>query len=114
MLDYARLKQLYGDDKEYAADMIQTFLEEVLPDFVVMDELVIQKDLDALAQHAHKLKPTLGMVGLSEMEILMNEIDKKAKEETDIAVLTQLWHNFQQHLEQSIPILKTELLKLTQ
>ncbi len=114
MLDYARLKQLYGDDKEYAADMIQTFLDDVLPDFVVMDQFINQKDLDNLAQLTHKLKPTLGMVGLSEMEILMNEIDRKAKEEIDIAVLTQLWHNFQRQLEHSIPVLKTELLKLTQ
>lgn len=114
MLDYTRLNELYGDDKEYAADMIQTFLDDVLPDFVVMDELIIQKDLEALAQHAHKLKPTLGMVGLSDMEILMNEIDKKAKEEKDIAVITQLWNNFQQQLDQSIPILKAELLKLSQ
>lgn len=55
-----------------------------------MDELIVQKKLDALAEHVHKLKPTLGMVGLSEMEILTNEIDKKAKEETHITVLTQL------------------------
>jgi PAS domain S-box-containing protein len=114
ILDHARLKQLYGDDNEYAADMIQTFLDDVLPDFSVMDEFIAQKDLDGLAQHAHKLKPTLGMVGLSEMEILMNEIDKKAKEEKDIALITQLWNNFQQQLGQSVPILKAELLKLAQ
>ena len=48
------------------------------------------------------------------MEILMNEIDKKAKEATDVAVITQLWHNFQYQLDQAIPILKAELLKLAQ
>jgi len=111
-LDQTRLKEFYGDDKAHAADMIQTFLNEILPDFLVMDDLIVRQDLDALSKYAHKLKPTLGMVGLQEMEMLLNKVNIYAKEKADISVLKEIWHDFRQKIEQSIPLLEAELLKL--
>lgn len=114
LLDYDRLNELYGDDKEYAANMIQTFLEEVLPDFSTIDELMIQNDFDSLTKHVHKLKPTLGMVGLTDLEEQINQFEVKIKQVTDIEVLKPSWNDFQKRMENSLPLLRQELQKLTQ
>ncbi len=113
LIDQDRLNELYGDDKEYAADIIQTFLEDVLPDFVVIDELIIQKNLETLAQHVHKLKPTLGMVGLTDLEESIKEFETKLKQGSDFDNIQLQWNDFQKNLEKSIPDLKATLQKLT-
>jgi CheY-like chemotaxis protein/HPt (histidine-containing phosphotransfer) domain-containing protein len=113
-LDHDRLNDLYGDDKEYAADMIQTFFDEVLPDFTIIDELFIQNDLDAVAQYLHKVKPTLGMVGLTDLEEQINEFETKVKIETNADNLKPAWNDFQIQLKNALPMLQKELQKLTQ
>lgn len=114
LLNYDRLNELYGDDKEYAADMIQTFFDEVLPDFTIIDELLIQNDLDAVAEHIHKVKPTLGMVGLTDLEEQIKEFEIKVKIETNTDNLKPAWNDFQIQLKNVLPILQKELQKLTQ
>jgi HPt (histidine-containing phosphotransfer) domain-containing protein len=114
LVDQNRLNELYGDDKAYAADMIQTFLEDVLPDFAVIDELINQKDMEMLVQHVHKLKPTIGMVGLTDLEEKIKEFEKILKQETNVEPLKSLWIDFQKNLEDSLPALKATLQKLMQ
>lgn len=113
LLDQERLVELYGEDKEYAADMFQTFLNEVIPDFKQFDQLIEQEDWTALGAHAHKLKPTLGMVGLSKLEEQMHKIEKLAKTKRNIDTLQSQWKDFWLNLEQILPVLKEELQKLT-
>jgi PAS domain S-box-containing protein len=112
-LDYERLLDLYGDDKEYAADMFQTFLTEVLPDFQAIDGFIKQQNWEQVGNIVHKLKPTLGMVGLTDLESQMQQIEKKAKENIETDTLPVIWNEFWQILEKSIPLLKEELKKLT-
>jgi HPt (histidine-containing phosphotransfer) domain-containing protein len=114
LLDYNRLNDLYGDDKEYAADMIQTFFDEVLPDFTMIDELLIQNDLDAVAEYIHKVKPTLGMVGLTVLEEQIKEFETRVKIETNADNLKPAWNDFQIQLKNVLPMLQKELQKLTQ
>ena len=111
-LDQNRLVELYGDDKAYAADIFQTFLDDILPDFSIIDQMIEQSDWAALSNHAHKIKPTLGMVGLSELETQMQEIEERAKDNINTDTLKLLWNDLQIKLEQFIPILKEELTKL--
>lgn len=114
LLNYDRLKELYGDDKEYATIMIQTFLDEVVPDFAIMNEIVAQQDTKALIKYIHKLKPTLGMVGLISLEVQMKQFEIKVKQESTINILQPLWNNFQQGMENAVPLLEAELQRLLQ
>ena len=113
-LNHNQLFELYGDDKEYATDMIQTFLDEVLPDFTIMNDAINQQDWASLAQYIHKLKPTLPMMGLSDLEPQMQEIERKSKIEGNWDVLKQLSNSFQKKLALFIPLLEAELKQLTQ
>jgi PAS domain S-box-containing protein len=113
LLDRERLIELYGEDKEYAAEMFHTFLNEVIPDFKQFDKLIEQQDWNGLGAHAHKLKPTLGMVGLSELEEQMHKIEKLAKTKKNIDTLQSQWKDLWLNIEQNIPILKDELQELT-
>lgn len=111
-LDHTRLQEIYDDDKAYAADMFQTFLADVLPDFPSIQELILQNDWESLGKLAHKLKPTLGMVGLTQLELQLFEIETIAKENPQEEPLQKLWDGVQSTLDAAVPILQQELVHL--
>jgi PAS domain S-box-containing protein len=113
-LDQIRLQEMYGDDKAYAADMFQTFLDEVLPAFKDMQGLLYANDWGNLAKLTHKLKPTLGMVGLTQLEQKMLEIETLANTAPTETSLQELYDSVQRELDQYEPILQQELSNLTE
>lgn len=108
-LDQKSLDQLYGDDKEYAADMFQTFLEDVLPDFDNLQTFIDQNDWKTLRKEVHKLRPTLALVGLNELETELLQIEKLAKEDPNAEIITLLWDSFKSKLDNHVPILESTL-----
>lgn len=111
-LDHDRLQEMYGDDKAYAADMFQTFLADVLPNFPAIQDLILQNDWESLGKLTHKLKPTLGMVGLTQLELQLLEIETIAKENPQEEPLQKLWESVQSTLDAAVPILQQELVHL--
>ncbi|PWK20105.1 PAS domain S-box-containing protein [Arcicella aurantiaca] len=111
-LDQTSLEQLYGDDKEYAAEMFETFLEDVLPDFYQLQNFVEKKDWENLSKESHKLKPTLAMVGLNLMESKIVEIEKNAKEQANEDWLISAVNTFVAEMDGYLPTLKQRLKTL--
>jgi len=108
-LDYNRLKELYGDDPIYEADIMEAFLTETIPDFSLIAGFIKTKEWDTLSNHMHKLKPTLGMVGLTSLEEKFIQIESQIKQTTDSVVIISNWNKFEKELSASIPLLQLEL-----
>ena len=111
-LNRACLNELYGDDKDYAADMFRTFLSEVVPDFNSLADLIKSNERESLAKAVHKLKPTLGMVGLTELEKRMFDFEDRIRQPSEIKELLDTWKNIFKDINQSLPIIRNELAKL--
>ncbi|MFN8357536.1 MAG: PAS domain S-box protein [Spirosomataceae bacterium] len=108
-LDQKRLQEMYGDDKEYAAEMFRTFLNDVLPEFATLQSLLQANDWATLSKLAHKLKPTLGMVGLTQLEKQMLELETTSQQEPNPATLQSLYDTIQVELEKHLPLLEQQL-----
>ncbi|PLK45512.1 PAS domain S-box protein [Emticicia sp. TH156] len=111
-LNRACLNELYGDDKDYAADMFRTFLSEVVPDFNSLAGLIQTNERESLAKAVHKLKPTLGMVGLTELEKRMFDFEDRIRQPSETQELLETWKNIFEDINQSLPIIRNELAKL--
>ncbi|RFS14298.1 PAS domain S-box protein [Emticicia sp. C21] len=111
-LNRACLNEMYGDDKEYAADMFHTFLDEVVPDFGTLQSLINGTDWENLAKAVHKLKPTLAMVGLTELEKRMLDFEENIKQAPEKDALLKTWKNIFEDINQSLPLIQNELAKL--
>jgi HPt (histidine-containing phosphotransfer) domain-containing protein len=83
-IDYERLDEMYEGDVEYQADMFDTFLSDVYPEFKDLAPLVEQQNFPELKKLAHKLKPTLGMVGLTQLEKQLVEVERRALDKPNI------------------------------
>ena len=110
MIDYTRLQQIYGDDKSYIAEMFETFLEDALPDFALIPDFISGQDWKGLAQLIHKIKPSLGMVGLSDLEEQMNRIEFQAKTTPNVLKINALWQEAQNDLEKAVMVLRKALV----
>jgi HPt (histidine-containing phosphotransfer) domain-containing protein len=112
-LDRKRLVELYGNDMDYAADMFRTFLHDMLPIFDEFDELIQESRWAAVQQLAHKLMPTLGMVGLSDLESMMMHIEAASTAE-DPLLVQKLWLQFRTDFTTRIPVLQAEYQRYSQ
>ena len=108
-IDKERILELYGNDKEYMTDIFQTFLEDVLPDFDEIQVLIDAKNLDGLKKLAHKLKPTLGMVGLTDLEKEIIAFEHHVKDGIDFEELDKQWKRLYQGIKAGVPVLQREL-----
>jgi PAS domain S-box-containing protein len=111
-LNRACLIEMYGEDKEYAADMFQTFLSEVVPDFGNLKEMINREDWESLAKAVHKLKPTLAMVGLTELEKRMLDFEEEVKLSPTKETLQATWEGIFNDINQSLPLIHNELANL--
>lgn len=93
-LDTARLSELYGDDADYAASMFETFLDDILPEFNEFNELMQQQRWEEGRQLAHKLRPTLGMVGLSDLETALAQLERLIITKVEPEQVRNYWRLF--------------------
>ncbi|MBC3786959.1 PAS domain S-box protein [Spirosoma utsteinense] len=113
-LDQKRLQELYGTDKAYPLEMFDLFLTDVVPEIYGLQAICRAQDWSLLARKAHKLKPTLGMVGLSWLEEKMEELQKKLKQGAEKEIIEQYCTDIITGVNQMIPVLQKETQKLSQ
>ncbi|RCR69818.1 Hpt domain-containing protein [Larkinella punicea] len=112
-LDRARLLQLYEDDTETLISTIEMFLDEVVPAFQVLESLIESQDWTGVCGMTHQLRPWLGMVGLTQLEHRLEEVERLAKKKTEYELIRITYLNFTEKLEAMQPVLKAELQLLT-
>lgn len=82
-IDTDRYNLLYGEDKEHALMMIDMFLD-MIPSEV---ELLVQAGLDGVDKEAvsiiHKIKPSLGMVGLTHLEKEASQLERSIPKDVE-------------------------------
>lgn len=78
-IDISKIDDLYGGDMDFKTMVFETFLEEI-PSQV--EDLKLQYDNEAwdeVAKVAHKMKPSLAMVGLPSVEEALKQIESTIK-----------------------------------
>lgn len=113
-LDRNRLTELYGDDRAAAAEMFNTFLTSIVPDLLQLPGLCRQQNWPELMRQAHKLKPTLGMVGLTRLENTMHRLEKASRHAADPDLVNVYCQEVVMALQEAIPLLEDEVQLLNE
>lgn len=109
-LDKNYLDTIYGTDWEYAADMFETFLEEIHPLFADLPPLAEAESWEQYYKVAHKVKPSLLMVGLSDIHKKVKEVEGMAAGDTpDKALMITNTSTIINDLKVFVPIIKQQL-----
>ena len=113
-LDQKRLMALYGTDKAYPQEMFALFLAQVVPDILQLPVLCQNQDWFMLARQAHKLKSSLGMVGLVWLEDRMGKLEKKVEQGNEKEIIVIYCNEIVKEVNLMIPILQREVETLSQ
>jgi PAS domain S-box-containing protein len=109
-LNPAYLIELYGDDYEYATEMFATFLDEIVPEIFSLPEK--KMDIELLRKSIHKIKPTLGMVGLTSLQNQAEQIEQDCTSSQSIEVIMNKLSDFLSEFSQNLPFVQQQHLNL--
>jgi CheY-like chemotaxis protein len=110
-LDSEYLLSLYGNDIEHAEMMFETFLDESLPHWSGIMDAVGERDILLIKGMAHRFKPAVSMVGLTDIEKILVDLEKNISRYThsEIKNIITLVND---KIGFYMPILKKELERL--
>jgi PAS domain S-box-containing protein len=106
------LADLYGKDMSYAYVMFEMFLTTALPEFDTLKTAISEKNIAEIARLAHKLKPTFGMVGLSDMEEKMQALEHAAKKKEAPSVWQPLFDDVEKNMDNAVNAVRRDFDKL--
>lgn len=112
-LNHAYLKEVYGDDVDYAHDMFCTFLEVIDREFDYLQAALKAEDVEEIKRLIHKITPTFSMVGLSELTRQFNELGGNVEEQS-VTESREQTITLRKSLDAARPLLLAEKTKLSQ
>lgn len=75
--DLRLLANLSGGDENFFFEMIQTYINSAPPMTEAMEEALVKQDWDMLRKQAHKLKPSVSMMGMAQAQEILNDLLQK-------------------------------------
>jgi HPt (histidine-containing phosphotransfer) domain-containing protein len=94
-IDLSYLSDVASGSTEFMVDMINIFLEQT-PDYITqLGEAIKNKDWPAVANIAHKIKPTLAFMGVASARDDMGEIEENARSLKKLEEIAPKYHQLE-------------------
>jgi len=103
-----KLVALTRNDNAYVQKMISIFLEQTSQAVEQIQKACAQSDLESLYQVAHKIKPSLGSMGVDVLYQTIRDVEQKANDRDDTPELKRQVDVLVGTLQQLIEQLKLE------
>jgi DNA-binding response OmpR family regulator len=110
-LDSRHLITLYGSDIEHAYLIFETFLTESLPQFLDVFEALEHKKYSDIKLKAHRFKPAFSMVGLTEIEEQLTDLERNIFNYSHDQI-TKILREIKEKITNFKPIIEMEFEKL--
>ncbi len=112
-LNLEYLKEITSDDPALLIEMLNVCIQNTPPQLLYLQETMKAQDWPELKAIAHKLKSTVGVVGLDECLPILKTIEERAVQQKDLDTLPALVSEVTQKCNKAIELLKIEVEKLT-
>lgn len=78
-VDLSYLNEVSSGNSEFIIEMIDIFMQQTPVYVQQLTDAIAKKDWTAIAQVAHKIKPTLGFMGIDSARDIMVQIENDAR-----------------------------------
>ncbi len=92
--DLSYLRSMSSNNEEFLEEMIQTFIQSIPPILTGMRESIEKGDWKRLAQLAHQIKPSFGLMGIESLRKTVAHIEESAEQKNDLPALTKTTEHF--------------------
>ncbi len=82
-IDLSYLNEVADGNVEFIVEMIDIFLAQTPDTLKGLLNAIEQKNWNSISELSHKIKPTLGFIGVHSVREVMADIEMKAKKEID-------------------------------
>lgn len=111
-IDIDFLFSLYENDFRYIQEVFGITLNQLQPDLEQLDNAWQLKDLEGVRRGVHKIKPSMGFVGLSHLQSKCVDFEKLCRSANTATEIEQEFQHLWQSLVKSRDIIETEYRKL--
>lgn len=111
-LNIPHLEYLYKNDLNYAFEIFNLFIDYTLIEYKKLRPLLEQRKIETLQHLAHKIKPNFSLVGLTDIEKQMLQLEKLAEAKGAIPELEALLDSLDEQVRNNRPIIESELDKM--
>jgi HPt (histidine-containing phosphotransfer) domain-containing protein len=111
-IDAASLFSMYGDDFECMEEIFATTLKYINPDVEAVKQSFEANNPADLKKAVHKIKPTFGFVGLTEVQHLCKEMEERCQQLNSTSPLTEDFQELISAMEEARKIIEKEHQKL--
>lgn len=111
-LDLSYLSTVSNGSTEFMIDIISLFLTQIPEYFEKLDQYIENKNWAAVAEIAHKIKPSLTFMGVKSTMADMGEIEKNARDLENLDSIPVLFiplKSMSGELFQKLALIKSEL-----
>jgi HPt (histidine-containing phosphotransfer) domain-containing protein len=111
-VDAAFLFSMYGDDFSCMEEIFATTLNHIDPDVDAIKQAFLADSPSDLKKAVHKIKPTFGFVGLTEVQHLCKEMEDKCLHINSTGQVKEDYERLITAMENARKIIETEHNKL--
>lgn len=104
-LNLSYLTDMVGDNPAFIIEVLDTFLQQTPISIAEMEQFLITKNWEKLADDAHKIKPTFIYIGRADLKGLIHDIENNARNKIN---QEQIYHDFKR-LKQLVSLLYQQL-----
>lgn len=108
LYDLTELRSYSNGDKEFEADMFQTFLDQA-PDFLSqIQTFLVQNNISEAGKTAHKFKSSVGIFGMETIRKGLEELENSCRITAEYDHLQELFENIRTLVNEVIPLIDRE------
>lgn len=108
LYDFSVLHMYSNGDKEFEADMIQTFLEQAPDVLSEMENKFNQNNATEAGKIAHKFKSSVAIFGMDEIFNTLQLIEDSCRENKDNSTIANQYAELKTLVQQVIPKIEEE------
>jgi HPt (histidine-containing phosphotransfer) domain-containing protein len=111
LYDLTELKSYSNGDKEFEADMFQTFLDQT-PEFLKqMDFYLLQNNIVEVGKIAHKFKSSVGIFGMESIRKNLELIENACRINSERAKIDELHNKLKNQVTEVLPLIEQEKVR---
>ena len=108
MIDLEFLNSVAKSDKSFYKTMLEIFLKQTPESIDNLTEGLVTKDFDRIKAAAHKMKSSMGFMGMKETEIVCQKVEESSKNKS-ISEIKDLIEEIKANCEIAFQEVKKEL-----
>jgi len=77
-----KIKEISGGDDSFVKEMVELFLKDVDSNMKSFNDMLEQNDMDGIAKLAHKIKPSIDLLGIEIIQEDIRELRTEAENQS--------------------------------